>query len=134
MRRNGILPAIILLTGLLLWTGCTPPVLRTPTPVSPFDEAAFWEGFPLPDDARVVPAAEGQELAFATGMIEPELFDFYAQWLREKGWSQQAPTEAMITLPHQRWRRDSLELLIELQLSDEDGRTIVRCQVQSDTK
>ena len=39
------------------------------------------------------------------------------------------PTEAMITLPHQRWRKDALELLVELQPPDEQGRTIAWIQV-----
>jgi len=134
MRPNAHLPAIVLLAGLLLWTGCTPPVLRTPTPAPAFDEAAFWESFPLPDDILLVPTAEGFGLAFATGMIEPELFEFYAQQLSDQGWSQQAPTEAMVTMPHQRWRRDSLKLLIELQPLDDTGRTVVWCQVESDTQ
>ena len=126
-------PRIVLLASLVLVGGCTPPVLTTPTPAA-FDEAAFWESFPLPEDAELVPVVEGFDIGFATGMIEPELFDFYAAWLEEQGWSQQAPTEAMITLPHQRWRKDGVELLIELQPLDEQGRTVVWIQLLSDTE
>lgn len=124
---------IALLTSLLVLSGCSPPVTPTPTPTA-FDEATFWKSFPLPEDAELVPVVEGFDIGFATGMIEPELFDFYARWLREQGWSQQAPTEAMITLPHQRWRKDGVELLIELQPLDEQGRTVVWIQVLSETE
>jgi hypothetical protein len=31
----------------------------------------------------------------------------------------------MVTLPHQTWRKDGVELLIEIQGLDEEGRTIV---------
>jgi hypothetical protein len=68
---------------------------------------------------------EGFDLGFATSTIEPELFDFYAAWLRPQGWRQQAPTEAMVTLPHQVWRKDEVELLIEIQGWDEQTRTVV---------
>ena len=51
--------------------------------VVPFGEPAFWESFPLLDDAELVPVAQGVDIGFATGMIELELFDFYfyAAWL-----------------------------------------------------
>jgi hypothetical protein len=117
----------VLLAGLVVCAGCTPPVQVTPTPVG-FDETAFWQGFPLPEDAETLAPGEGFDVGFATSMIEPDLFDFYAGWLREQGWSQQAPTEAMITLPRQRWRRANVELLIELQPLDEKGRTVVWLQ------
>ncbi len=127
------LPTIALLTSLLVLSGCSLPVTPTPTPTA-FDEATFWKSFPLPEDAELVPVVEGFDIGFATGMIEPELFDFYAAWLEEQGWSQQAPTEAMITLPHQRWRKDGVELLIELQPLDEQGRTVVWIQVLSEAE
>jgi hypothetical protein len=95
---------------------------------APMDEAAFWEIFPLPDDAELVPVVEGFDYGFVTAMTEPELFDAYAAWLREQGWQQQAPTEAMVTLPHQVWRKDGAEFLIEIQGLDEQGRTIVWVQ------
>jgi hypothetical protein len=91
----------------------------------PLDETVFWDAFPLPDDAEIVPVVEGFDLGFATAMVEPEVFDAYAAWLREQSWQQQAPTEAMITLPHQSWRKDGAELLIEIQGLDDQGRTIV---------
>jgi hypothetical protein len=131
MRKSGSPLTVALLAGLLLWAGCTPPVLQTDTPAPAFDEAAFWESFPLPDDAQVVSPPQGYGFAFASGLVEPELFDSRARWLRDRGWSQQAPTEAQITLPHQRWRKGNLELLIELQPVDEEGRTMVWMQVKS---
>ena len=115
---------LMLLASLLVWAGCTPPEPITATPAG-FDETAFWQDFPLPEDAETLAPGEGFDKGFATAMIEPDLFHFYASWLREQGWSQQAPTEAMITLPHQRWRKDSIELLIELHPLDEVGRTAV---------
>ncbi len=96
---------------------------------APFDEAAFWDTFPVPNDAEDVPMAEGYDLGFATSMSEPELFDAYAAELAGQGWQQQAPTEAMETLPKQVWRRDGAELLIEIQGLDEQGRTIVWLQL-----
>jgi hypothetical protein len=93
------------------------------------DEAAFWESLPRPDDFEGVEVGEGFALGFATQMIEPELFDFYGAWLREQGWRRQAPTEAMVTLPHQVWRRDGSELLIEIRGLDDQGRTVVWLQV-----
>jgi len=119
---------IALLTSLLVLSGCSPPVTPTPTPTA-FDEASFWKSFPLPEDAELAPVVEDFDIGFATAMIEPELFDFYAAWLEEQGWNQQAPTEAMITLPHQRWRKEGVELLIELQPLDEKGRTVVWIQL-----
>jgi hypothetical protein len=94
------------------------------------DEDALWEVLPLPDDAVTVQVSKGFDLGFATGMIEPELFEFYATWLRQEGWQQQAPTEAMVTLPHQVWRKDRVELLIEIQGLDELGRAVVWIQVK----
>jgi len=129
MPMRGRLITIALLTILLLSTGCTPPRPQPATPAPAFDEAAFWESLPLPENATVVPAGQHYGLAFATDMGEPELFEFYAPWLREQGWSQQAPTEAMVTLPHQRWRKGDVELLIELQPVDEQGRSVARFQV-----
>jgi hypothetical protein len=85
---------------------------------------------PRPDDSEGVEVGAGFDLGFATGMIEPEVFDFYATWLREQGWQQQAPTEAMVTLPHQTWRKDETELLIEIRGLDELGRVVVWLQVE----
>lgn len=92
---------------------------------APIDETAFWETFPLPNDAEIVPVVEGYDYGFATTMTEPEVFDAYAAWLLEQGWQQQAPTEAMVTLPHQTWRKDGAEFLIEIQGLDEQSRTVV---------
>ena len=100
------------------------------TPAGPMEsEAAFWESLPRPVDAEAVEVGEGFDLGFATRMIEPQLFDSYAEWLREQGWRQQAPTEAMVTLPHQVWRKDEVELLIEIHGLDEQGRTVVWFQM-----
>jgi hypothetical protein len=128
MRPKAHLLIVAVLTGLLLWTGCTPPVLPTTAPA--LDEAGFWDDFPLPDDAELIPPPDGYGLAFDTAMVEPELFDFYTEHLQDEGWSRQAPTEAMITLPHQRWRKDGVDLIIELQSVNEAGRTIVACRVE----
>lgn len=122
--------SLLLLASLVVCAGCTPPVQPTPAPAV-FNEAAFWQEFPLPEDAETLPAGEGFDKGFATRLIEPDLFDYYAHWLREQGWSQQAPAEAMITLPRQRWRRDNVELLIELQPLDEKGRTVVWLEAQT---
>ncbi len=100
----------------------------------PFDEVAFWEKFPLPDDAEIAPVVEGFDLGFATGLTEPQVFDFYAAWLREEGWRQQAPTEAMVTLPHEVWRKGEAELRIEIEGLDERGRTVVWVQVAKRTE
>jgi hypothetical protein len=112
---------------LIAASGCAiGPTPADPTESAPaFDERSFWESLPRLDDAVAVEVADGFHLGYATGMIEPELFDLYATWLSDHGWHQQAPTEAMLTLPHQTWHRDGLELLIELHGLDEQGRTIV---------
>jgi hypothetical protein len=96
---------------------------------APLDEAAFWEAFPVPEDAEAMPVVEGVDLGFTTTMLEPDLFEAYAAWLTDQGWQQQAPTEAMETLPHQTWRKDEAELVIEIEGLDEDGRTIVWVQL-----
>ena len=83
----------------------------------------------MPEDAEVVTVSEGYDLGFITAMPEPPLFDSYAAWLRQQGWQQQAPTEAMTTLPHQVWRKGAAELLIEIQGWDEQGRTVVWMQL-----
>jgi hypothetical protein len=105
------------------------------TPVRGLDQAdvgetTFWERLPRPEDAEILPVAEGIDLGFATGMIEPELFDFYAAWLSEQGWKWQAPVEAMVMLPHQVWRKDGAELLIEIRRLDGQERTIVWIQLE----
>lgn len=94
-----------------------------------FDEAAFVESFPLPDDAELVKVVEGFDGGFATSMTEPELFDAYGEWLEGQGWTQQAPAEAMVTLPHQVWRTAGGELLLEIQGLDDQGRTVIWLQV-----
>jgi hypothetical protein len=96
---------------------------------TPLDEAAFWDAFPLPEDAEAVPVVEDVDVGFATTMLEPGLFDAYAAWLRDEGWQQQAPTEAVETLPRQTWRKAGSELVIEIQGVDEEGRTIVWVQL-----
>jgi len=113
-----LLPSCALGATPLTTIGWETPVPPAPT-TTPFDESAFWESFPLPEDAELAPVAEGIDLGFTTQIVEPELFDFYAAWLRERGWAQQAPAEAVITMPRQRWRRDEMELLIELPPPDE---------------
>lgn len=128
--RSPWIGGVLLFAVLMVCVGCTPPLQATLTPAG-FDEAAFWRSLPLPEDAETLVPGEGFDKAFATAMIEPDLFDFYAAWLREQGWSQQAPTEAMITLPRQRWRKDGIELLIELQPPDEKGRTVAWFRAKS---
>jgi hypothetical protein len=86
---------------------------------------------PLPGDAELVPVVEGFYIGFTTGLTEPQLFDFYAAWLSQRGWVLVAPTEAVVSQPHQRWRKGDLELLIELQSPDERGRTVAWLQVSS---
>ncbi len=101
----------------------------SPDGTIPLDEAAFWDAFPLPDDAEMVEVGEGFDLGFTTAMIEPEVFDAYAAWLRDQDWQQQAPTEAQVTLPHQVWRHGGAEFLIEIRGLDEQERTIVWLQL-----
>ncbi|HFD38850.1 MAG TPA: hypothetical protein ENJ31_03240 [Anaerolineae bacterium] len=96
---------------------------------APLDETAFWDAFPEPEDAEIVPVVEGFDLGFATAMPEPQLFDWYAAWLRDQGWQQQAPTEAMQSRPHQVWRKDGAEFFIEIQGVDDQGRTVVWFQL-----
>jgi hypothetical protein len=95
----------------------------------PLDEAAFWDTFPLPEDAEMVEVGEGFDLGFTTSVIEPEVFDAYAAWLQDQDWQQQAPTEAQVTLPHQVWRHGGAEFLIEIHGLDEQERTIVWVQL-----
>ena len=94
-----------------------------------FNEAAFLESFPLPDDAELVEVVEGFDGGFATSMTEPELFDAYGEWLEGQGWTQQAPAEATVTLPHQVWRTARGELLLEIQGLDDQGRTVLWLKV-----
>jgi hypothetical protein len=96
---------------------------------APLDEAAFWDVFPVPEDAEAVPVVEGIDVGFNTTMPEPDLFEAYAAWLRDEGWQEQAPTQAMETLPQQTWRKDGAELVIEIQGLDEEGRTVVWVQL-----
>ena len=90
-----------------------------------YDEASLWGTLPLPADAERAEVGKGFDVGLSTRMIEPELFDFYASWLSEHGWREQAPTEAMVTLPHQTWRKDEVELLIEIRGLDDRNRTVV---------
>lgn len=131
-RRYPKLLLIIVLILLASALGCTSGARSTAKPAGDehFDEVAFWESLPLPEDAEDLTPGQGFDLGFATRMIEPELFDFYAAWLRQQGWRQQAPTEAMVTPPHQVWRKDKAELLIEIRGLDEKGRTVVLFQVE----
>ena len=96
-----------------------------PVNAGTFDEELFWNEFPVPEDAEGTPVTDNYDGAFLTAMSEPEIFQAYAQWLTEQGWQQQAPTEAMESIPHQVWRIEGAELLIEIPGIDEQGRTIV---------
>ena len=100
-----------------------------PASSSSFDETAFWNDFPVPDDAEGTPVTSDYDGGFLTAMTEPEVFDAYAQWLVEQGWQQQAPAEATETVPHQVWRTDGAELRIEIPGVDGQGRTIVWIQL-----
>ena len=92
--------------------------------------AGVLKSLPRPDDSTPVQVSQGYDQGYATRMIEPEVFDLYATWLADHGWQRQAPTEAYITLPHQLWRKDNLELLIELQPTDDEGRTIIWLRIK----
>lgn len=98
---------------------------------APLDEVAFWDVFPLPEDAEIMPVVEGVDLGFATALPEPQVFDFYAAWLRDQGWQQQAPAEAQVTPPRQTWRRGDAELVIEIPGLDDAGRTLVWVQMEA---
>jgi outer membrane protein assembly factor BamB len=87
--------------------------------------------FPLPGDAEVVPVVEGFYVGFVTSLSEPELFDFYTARLGQSGWELVAPTAAVVERPNQRWRNGEVELLIELQSPDEQGRSVAWVQVSS---
>lgn len=112
----------------LLFVGVIPAASISQSAPAPFDETAFWEAFPLPDDADLVPVVEGIDLGFATGLTESQVLDFYADWLRNRGWQQQTPTEGMSDLSHQVWRKGEAELRIEFQGMDERGRLVVWLQ------
>ncbi len=96
----------------------------------PFDKTAFFDKFPLPKDAEMTEAPAPYEGGFVTSMSEPEIFDAYAEWLKGEGWVQKAPTEAMITLPHQTWSIEGAELLLEIRGQDAQGRTEVWLKVK----
>jgi hypothetical protein len=91
----------------------------------PFDKTAFLDRFPLPKDAELVQAPAPYEGGFMTAATEPEIFSMYADWLKNDGWIQKAPTEAMVTLPHQTWLTQGAELLIEIRGQDKQGRNEV---------
>ena len=105
--------------------GSTTSTITSSGGAAPFDEPAFWDTFPFPEDAQFGAVVEGYDAGFATAMTEPELFDAYADWFRETGWKQEAPIEAISTLPHQVWRNDGAEFLLEIRGLDEAGRTVV---------
>jgi hypothetical protein len=100
-----------------------------PVDTGPFDELVFWNDFPVPDDAEGTPVIDDYDGGFLTAMSEPEILEAYAEWLTEEGWQQQAPIEAMETIPHQVWRTEGAELLIEIPGVDGQGRTIVWIQL-----
>jgi hypothetical protein len=87
--------------------------------------AAVVADLPLPEDAEAAAYQPDEGCVFATNLIEPQLFDFYTRRLQENGWRRQAPTEAMVTLPHQVWGRDDVELRIEIQGLDDQDRILV---------
>jgi hypothetical protein len=96
-----------------------------PVDTGPFYEEAFWNEFPVPEDAEGTPVPDDYDGGFLTAMSEPEIFEAYTEWLTEEGWQQLAPLEAMGTIPHQVWRTEGAELLIEIPGVDEQGSTIV---------
>lgn len=96
-----------------------------PVGAGPFDEQAFWNEFPVPDDAEGIPVTDDYDGGFLTSMSEPEIFDAYAEWLTGQGWQQQAPVEATESIPNQVWRTEGAELLIEIPGVNEQGFTIV---------
>jgi len=103
-----------------------------PAATGSFDEQVFWDQFPVPDDAEGMPVLDDYDGGFLTAMTEPEVFEAYAEWLTEQGWQQQAPTEAMESIPHQVWRTEGAELLIEIPGVDGQGRTIVWIRLTTD--
>jgi hypothetical protein len=100
-----------------------------PADTGSFDEVAFWNEFPVPDDAEGTPVTDDYDGGFLTSMSEPDVFEAYADWLTEQGWQQQAPIEAMETIPHQVWRTEGAELLIEIPGVNDQGLTIVWVQL-----
>lgn len=102
----------------------TPTTMPADTPTPTLTTLPDGSPFPLPGDAEIVPVVQGFYIGFATQLIEPQLFDFYTTWLSQRGWVRVAPTEAVVNRPHQRWRKDNQELLIELQPPDAKGRSV----------
>ena len=96
-----------------------------PVSAGSFDEELFWNEFPVPDDAEGTPVTDAYDGGFVTAMTEPEVFEAYAEWLTEQGWQQQSPVEATESIPHQVWRTEGAELLIEIPGVDGQGLTIV---------
>ena len=130
-RFSGVFEAMLVL-WLVAAVSCTGDAQSSDTWATneDFDEATFWHRFPRPSDAAAIPVGEGFDTGLRTGMIEPELFDFYAAWLRCEGWQRQAPTEAVVGLPHQAWQKETLDLLIEIRGLDEQGNTVVWFQLK----
>ena len=87
--------------------------------------ASVVSGLPLPPDARPATPQPDDGCVFTTSLIEPQLFDFYTHQLQADGWQRVAPTEAMVTLPRQIWRRDERELIVECQGLNRQSRTMV---------
>lgn len=93
---------------------------------APLAEPDFWDVFPLPDDAELLPATEGIDLAFASELPQRRILDLYGAWLRQQGWTRQSPSQAPEeTLSYEVWHKESWELVIEGQGLDEAGRTVI---------
>lgn len=99
---------------------------------APLVESAFWDAFPLPQDAEILAVTEGYDMGFASIYPEPQILETYAGWFRDQGWQEQAPTEAMTTKPHKTWIKDGAQLLLEIQGLDDKGRTVVWLQLETE--
>lgn len=98
---------------------------------APLDETTFWEAFPLPEDAEMVPVVEGVDMAFATNLPAQRVLDLYGAWLRQQGWERQPPPEGVSSpYPFQVWRKENFDFLIEIQGPDEAGRAVAVIQLQ----
>lgn len=107
------------------------PFAIIPVPeAAPLEEEAFWQAFPLPDDAEFLPVVEGVDAGFSTTFLPPSrILDFYGAWLRLQGW-ERVPTTEQAPYPHRQWQKEGAQLLIEIQGQDEAGRTIVLAQFE----